>query len=182
MAEHCTKYQICMQDKLHAGQYSHSPPDKVRPSLEDFLWSLFPDGYHIISMVPDKNCFFHSLSDQLNHNNGQAHDFTRHQITNHIRRHSEEFNDFLLLQDNHEDISDPNSYIHKMGQNGEWGGNRELYAAAWFYGVNTTIYSQESINTNGMLISNADGHQRAIDSTHVTRTISFCDSNHYHNI
>ncbi len=24
-AEHCKKYQICMQDKLHAGQYSHFP-------------------------------------------------------------------------------------------------------------------------------------------------------------
>ena len=25
MAEHCKKYQICMQDKLHAGQYSNFP-------------------------------------------------------------------------------------------------------------------------------------------------------------
>jgi hypothetical protein len=25
MAEHWKKYQICMQDKLHAGQYSHFP-------------------------------------------------------------------------------------------------------------------------------------------------------------
>jgi hypothetical protein len=28
MAEHCKKYQICMQDKLHVGQYSHFPRSK----------------------------------------------------------------------------------------------------------------------------------------------------------
>ena len=43
------------------------------------------------------------------------------------------------------------------------GGNPELYAAAWFYGVNITIFSQEYTNTDGMLIINADGHQGDID-------------------
>ena len=124
-------------------------------------------------MDPDGNCLFRSLLDQLNHNNGQAHDFTCHQITSHIHRHSDKFKDFLLLQDNHEDISDLNSYIYKMGQNGKWGGNPELYAAAWFYGVNIPIFSQECINTNGMLIINADGHQGAIDSARAMWTISF---------
>jgi hypothetical protein len=41
-----------------------------------------------------------------------------------------------------------------MVQNGEWGRNPELYAAAWLYGVNITIYSQEYTNTNGMLVKN----------------------------
>ncbi len=27
MVEHYKKYQMCMQDKLHAGQYSHFPGD-----------------------------------------------------------------------------------------------------------------------------------------------------------
>jgi hypothetical protein len=73
-------------------------------------------------MKPDGNCLFRSISDQLNHDNGYAHDFTRHPMTNHISRHSDKFKDFLLLQDNHEDISDLESYIHNMGQNGVWGG------------------------------------------------------------
>ena len=59
-----------------------------------------------------------SLLDQVNHNDGHAHDSTCHQITNHTRQHSDKFKDFLLLQDNHEDISDLESHIHKMGQNG----------------------------------------------------------------
>ena len=77
------------------------------------------------------------------------------------------------LQDNHEDISDLNSHIHKMGHNGKQGGNPELYAAAWFYGVNVTIFSQEYTNNNGMLVINADEHQETIDTARVMWTISF---------
>ena len=69
-----------------------------------------------------------------------------------------------------------------MGQNGKWGGNPELYAAFWFYGVNITIYSLEYVNNNWMLIINADGHQGAIDSAHVMWTISFHGSYHYNSI
>jgi hypothetical protein len=133
-------------------------------------------------MDTDGNCLFRSLSDQLNHDNRQAHDFTRHQVTNHIQRHSDEFKDFLLLQDNHEDISDLDSYIQKMVQNREWGGNPELYAAAWLYGVNITIYSQEYTNTNGMLVINAYGHQGVINTGCTMWTISYHGNNHYNSI
>jgi hypothetical protein len=72
---------------------------------------------------PDGNCFFHSISDQLYHDNGARHDFRHHQITNHISRNGNAFKNFLLLQDNHEDISGLDSYIRKMGQDGAWGGS-----------------------------------------------------------
>ena len=60
------------------------PPAKGCPGVEEFWRSLLPGGFHINSMDPDGNCLFRSLLDQLNHDNGQAHDFTCHQITNHI--------------------------------------------------------------------------------------------------
>ncbi len=60
------------------------PPSKGRLGIEEFWRSLLPNGSHINSMDPDGNCPFRSLSNQLNHDNGQAHDFTCHQITNHI--------------------------------------------------------------------------------------------------
>ena len=69
-----------------------------------------------------------------------------------------------------------------MVQNGEWGGNPELYAAAWLYGVNITIYSQEYTNTNGMLVINADGHQGAIDMGRAMWTILYHGNNHYNSI
>ncbi len=67
-------------------------------------------------------------------------------------------------------------------QNREWGGNPELYAAAWLYGVNITIYSQEYTQTNGLLVINADGHQGAIDTVHEMWTILYHGNNHYNSI
>jgi hypothetical protein len=69
-----------------------------------------------------------------------------------------------------------------MVQNGEWGGNPELYAAAWLYGVNITIYSQAYTNANGMLVINADGHQGVIDMGRAMWTISYHGNNHYNSI
>jgi hypothetical protein len=69
-----------------------------------------------------------------------------------------------------------------MVQNGEWGGNPELYAAAWLYGINITIYSQEYTNTNGMLVINTDGHQGVLDTAHAMWTISYHGNNHYNSI
>ncbi len=69
-----------------------------------------------------------------------------------------------------------------MVQNGEWGGNPELYAAAWLYGTNITIYSQEYTNTNGMLVINADGHQGVLDMARPMWTISYHGNNHYNSI
>ncbi len=95
----------------------------------EFWQSHLPDGCHILSIEPDGNCFFHCISDQLNHDNGAEYDFTRHQLTNHISRHGNKFKNFLLLGDGRKDISDPENYIHNMGQNGTWEGHPEVQAA-----------------------------------------------------
>jgi hypothetical protein len=108
-------------------------PESIVTNLQyanEFWKSHLPDGCHILSIEPDDNCFFHCISDQLNHNNGAGHDFTHHQLTNHISRHGNEFKNFLLLGDDHKDISDLDNYIHNMGQNGTWGGHPEVCAAA----------------------------------------------------
>jgi hypothetical protein len=69
-----------------------------------------------------------------------------------------------------------------MVQNGEWGGNPELYAPAWLYGVNITIYSQEYTNTNGMIVINTDGHQGVLDMARAMWTILYHGKNHYNSI
>jgi hypothetical protein len=95
----------------------------IPQSPDEFWQSNLPNGCHILSVEPDGNCLFHSILDQLYHDNEARHDFTCHQITNHVSRNGNVFKNFLLLQDNHEDISGLNSYIHKMGQDGSWGGS-----------------------------------------------------------
>jgi hypothetical protein len=107
----------------------------------------------------------------------------RHQITNHISKNDNAFKNFLMLQDDHEDISGLNSYICKMGQDSAWGGCPEVYMAAWIYGVNITIFAQKYANTGGFLVFKWDGPKD--DSCNAIRTmwtLSYQCNNHYNSI
>ncbi len=116
-----------ISDVMIAGQES-TVTDSQR--ADDFWQSHLPNRCHILSMEPDGNCLFRCILDQLNHDNGAGHDFTHHQLTNHIRRHGNEFKNFLLLGDDYKDITDLDNYIHNMGQNSTWEGHPEVYAEA----------------------------------------------------
>jgi hypothetical protein len=133
-------------------------------------------------MEPDGNCFFHCILDQSNHDNGDGHDFTHHQLTNHIKRHGNEFKTFLLLGNDHKDITDLNNYIHKTGQNGKWGGHLEVHAAAWFYDVDITIYSPEYTNTGGFLVFKVGGPKGTCNTPNAMWSISYHNNNHFNSI
>jgi hypothetical protein len=100
-----------ISDLMIAGQ---EPTITDLQHSDNFWQSHLPDGCHILSMEPDGNCFFCCISDQLNHDNGAGHDFMCHQLTNHIRRHGNEFKKFLLLGNGHKVIPDLNNYLHNM--------------------------------------------------------------------
>jgi hypothetical protein len=116
-----------ISDVMIAGQESTVTDTQC---ANDFWQSHLSDRCHILSMELDGKCFFRCILDQLNHDNGARHDFTRHQLTNHISRHGNKIKNFLLLGDAHKDITDLNNYIHDMGQNGTWGGHPEAYPAS----------------------------------------------------
>ncbi len=128
-------------DALLGGDVMNTSPTSSAPTSNVFWRSILPANFHILEFAPDGNCFFRCISDQLNQDEGARHEFTRHQITNHISRNGDAFKDFLLLQDDHEDVSDLDGYLQKMGKNGAWEGHPEVHAAAWFYGVDITIYT-----------------------------------------
>jgi hypothetical protein len=67
------------------------------------------------------------------------------------------------------------NYIHNMGQNGTWGGHPEVYAAAWFYDVDITIYSPECTNTVGFLVFKAGGPKGI---SQITETLISTASDH----
>jgi hypothetical protein len=145
----------------------------------DFWQSHLPNGCHILSMELDGNCFFRCILDQLNHDNGAGHDFTRHQLTNYIRMHGDKFKNFLLLGNDHEDITDLNNCIHKMRQNSTWGGHPEVYAAAWFYDIDITIYSPEYTNTGGLLVFKAGGPKGTCNTPNAMWNILYHSNNHF---
>ncbi len=56
-----------------------------------------------------------------------------------------------------------------MGQDSAWGGHPEVYAVAWLYGFDITIYAQEYANTGGFLVFKRDGPKD--DSCNAARTM-----------
>jgi hypothetical protein len=168
-----------ISDVMIAGQ----EPTVTDLQCSNYFWqSNLPNGCHILSMELDGNCFFCCISDQLNHDNGAGHNFTRHRLTNHIRRNGDEFKNFLLLGNDHKDITDLDNYIHNMGQNGTWGGHPEAYAAAWFYDVDITIYSPEYTNTGGFCVFKAGGPSGTCNTPHTMWNILCHSNNHFNSI
>lgn len=50
-----------------------------------------------------------------------------------MESHEDDFKVFLILDEDDEDAADFESYIASMREDGEWGGNLELVAAAHRY-------------------------------------------------
>jgi hypothetical protein len=66
---------------------------------------------------------------------GNKHDEVRNEIGDYLQGHEEDFSIFLVLDEDEddEDAADFESYVKGMREDGEWGGNLELVAAARLY-------------------------------------------------
>ena len=89
----------------------------------------------VLEMAADGNCLFRSLSDQLFGDYGQRHDEVRRNVCDFMENHHDEFSVFLVLdeKESDHDAHDFASYLAAMREEGEWGGNLELVAAAKCY-------------------------------------------------
>ena len=79
-----------------------------------FRNTLLNQGNTIKEMTGDGSCLFRSLSDQLYHDSGSKHDVIRHDVCNHLSKNKEEFQYFLLMDEDDEDVLDIDEYISKM--------------------------------------------------------------------
>ena len=101
---------------------------------DSFRKTLLSNGsFSINEMSADGNCCFRSLSDQLYGDYGNRHDIIRQEICGFLEDNKDEFAVFLLLDEGDEDVCDFDTYVGKMKEDGEWGGNVELVAAARLY-------------------------------------------------
>jgi hypothetical protein len=91
------------------------------------------DNRTIMDMDADGNCLFRALSDQLYWDFGSTHADIRSDISDYLEAFEADFSAFLVLDDEDEDATDFETYIYNMRQDGEWGGNLELVAAARLY-------------------------------------------------
>lgn len=102
----------------------------------------------IIEVAADGNCLFRALADQLYYDYGQAHQDIRADICDYLQAYEADFCHFLVLDDEdappeEEDAADFTQYLQRMRQDGEWGGNVELVAAARLYQRSIVVYSAE---------------------------------------
>jgi hypothetical protein len=172
-------------DAILGGDAMNTNPKSSAPdplASNEFLQSILPNDSQLLEVSPDGNCLFCCILDQLNYDEGARHKFMCHQITIHISRNGNAFKNFLLLQDDHEDISDLDSYIRKMKQDGTWGGHPEVYAAAWFYCVDITIYAQEYTSMGGYLIFKGDGPDANCNADCPMWFLLYHGNNHYNSI
>lgn len=105
-------------------------------SLTAALCYTHADGSRtIIEMSADGNCLFRSVSDQLHYDHGNSHEEVRSEVCDYMQEMEEDFKSFLVHDedDDDHDADDFESYVHGMRQDGVWGGNLELVAAARLY-------------------------------------------------
>ena len=101
-----------------------------------FCHLIITDGLTIVDMNSDGNCLFRALSDQLYRDLGHRHDEVRSDVCDFMADNEDEFKLFLVFEDDgeeEEDAKDFEHYISNMREDGEWGGNLELVAAARLY-------------------------------------------------
>lgn len=148
-----------------------------------FRASLQADGRYAIEEIDaDGNCLFRSISDQLFHDHGNDHhQNVRSAVCDFMAQHEDDFSVFLVLDDDdckdEEDAEDFESYVHGMREDGEWGGNLELVAAARLYRRNITVFSAHA-NMSAMSISHGDESS----SSGPDLLVSYHDNDHYSSV
>ncbi len=130
----------------------------------------------------DGNCFYRAVLDQLFRDEGAGHVIVRHQINNHIRRNGEEFKNFLLLNNSNLELTDLENYVNRMGKDGAWAGHPEIYAAAWCYKVDITIYSKDYTVLKGSLVFKSAGTTEELACDWAMIHISYHNNNHFNSV
>jgi hypothetical protein len=120
-------------------RHNNKPMYTIEDNYTKLRKTLHADGLEIADMSPDGNCLFRSLSDQLFGDYGNAHVGVRSAVCDFMEKNKEDFQVFLVFEDENdedqdeEDARDFEHYLENMRQQGEWGGNLEVVAAARLY-------------------------------------------------
>jgi hypothetical protein len=69
-----------------------------------------------------------------------------------------------------------------MGQDGAWAGHPEIYAAAWCYKVDITIYSKDYTMLGGSLVFKSAGTTDEFASNRVMIYIYYHNNNHFNSV
>lgn len=100
---------------------------------EKFKKKLETLGYFIREVEGDGNCLFRSVSEQVEGNEHNFHEY-REKCVNYMKENKDDFAPFI------EDDEPFDKYVERMSQDREWGGNLEIYALSKLLEANFYIY------------------------------------------
>ncbi len=106
-----------------------------------FRNQLLNQGHLIHEMNSDGNCLFRSLSDQLYNDDGDDHGAVRSTICDCLERNKDEFQSFLLMNEDDEDIMNIDDYVDHMREHTTWGSDIEIVAASRTYKRGIKVFS-----------------------------------------
>jgi OTU-like cysteine protease/SEC-C motif len=101
----------------------------------------------LVYMNADGNCLFRALSDQLYQDCGNLHAEVRSEVVDFLENQQSQFELFVVTDsddtDDNEGARCYGDYIDRLRQDGTWGGNLELVAAATLYQRRITVYTTD---------------------------------------
>jgi OTU-like cysteine protease/SEC-C motif len=101
----------------------------------------------LVYINADGNCLFRALSDQLYQDRGSRHAEVRSEVVDFLENQQSQFELFVVTDsddtDDNEGARCYGDYIDRLRQDGTWGGNLELVAAATLYQRRITVYTTD---------------------------------------
>lgn len=94
--------------------------------------------WRVVRIQADGNCLFRAISDQI-YRNEAFHTDIRRRIVDFISRKRDLFRPFVENEEPGQ-VESIDAYCKRMQQDGQWGGNPELYAAARLFNVHLVVH------------------------------------------
>lgn len=154
----------------------------------------------IIDIEADGNCLFRSLSDQLYYDYGHNHVQVRTEVCDFMAHYKGDFSNFVSYDDQDDDPNEDNAknyedYLQTMRQDGAWGGNVELCAAARLYRYVTNTILHRSLSHTHTHCTRRDitlyssssnkytiGHGSTKPAAFREMLLSYHDNEHYNSV
>ncbi|ETN10845.1 hypothetical protein PPTG_09911 [Phytophthora nicotianae INRA-310] len=105
-------------------------------AIELMRRQLVDVGCKLHEVEADGNCLFRALGDQL-YGDQHQHEEVRKKIVSYLEQHRDDFEPFM------EDEEKFEKYCERMREDGTWGGNQELYAAARLFQVYVVVHQDQ---------------------------------------
>ncbi|KAH7461402.1 hypothetical protein PRNP1_001567 [Phytophthora ramorum] len=133
-------FEAATGKKLHGVQAKHKKKSSSYVVDDDCIKlmrkQLATVGCKLHEVEADGNCLFRALGDQL-YGDQHRHEDIREKIVTYLEQHRDDFEPFM------EDEEKFETYCERMREDGTWGGNQELYAAARLFQVYVVVHQDQ---------------------------------------